>query len=225
MISKERGWSFYEKLRANDTMIVQGHQQASEMLSAASGSSPPGRRSLRRRGSQGRPHGGDAVSERRRLRHPGADLGREGRADPNAAKLLAEFIIGDAVQKIFPADGGFSARNDIPAPAGPPPLSSLKSCRRLRLHREGSPAHQEAIQRDILVIRFLLESAAPCSTIITRLDQAIPSGLSATTNVRYCTLPRLMDPRVKPGGDALSKWQRPKAAIRTAGFKPRHDAE
>src|SRR5215213_10855511 len=29
MISKERGWGFYEKLRANDTMVVQGNQQAS----------------------------------------------------------------------------------------------------------------------------------------------------------------------------------------------------
>ena len=29
MISKERGWGFYEKLRTNDTMVVQGNQQAS----------------------------------------------------------------------------------------------------------------------------------------------------------------------------------------------------
>ena len=32
MISKERGWGFYEKLRANDTMVVQGNQQAADML-------------------------------------------------------------------------------------------------------------------------------------------------------------------------------------------------
>ena len=32
MMSKERGWGFYEKLRANDTMVVQGNQQASDML-------------------------------------------------------------------------------------------------------------------------------------------------------------------------------------------------
>src|SRR5262252_5699436 len=31
-MSKERGWGFYEKLRANDTMIVQGNQQVSDML-------------------------------------------------------------------------------------------------------------------------------------------------------------------------------------------------
>ena len=32
MMSKERGWGFYEKLRANDVMIVQGNQQVSDML-------------------------------------------------------------------------------------------------------------------------------------------------------------------------------------------------
>ena len=32
MMSRERGWGFYEKLRANDTMVVQGNQQAADML-------------------------------------------------------------------------------------------------------------------------------------------------------------------------------------------------
>ena len=44
----------------------------------------------------------------------------------NAAKLFAEFMIGDEVQKLFPADGGFAARSDIAAPSGSPPLSSIK---------------------------------------------------------------------------------------------------
>ena len=45
---------------------------------------------------------------------------------PNAAKLFAEFMIGDEAQKIFPADGGYSARIDIAAPAGSPDLKTLK---------------------------------------------------------------------------------------------------
>ena len=32
MMSKERGWGFFEKLRANDTMVVQGNQQVSDMI-------------------------------------------------------------------------------------------------------------------------------------------------------------------------------------------------
>ena len=45
---------------------------------------------------------------------------------PNAAKLFAEFMIGDDAQKIFPADGGYSVRTDIAPPAGSPDLKSLK---------------------------------------------------------------------------------------------------
>ena len=50
----------------------------------------------------------------------------KGGPSPNAAKLFAEFNVSDEVQKMFPADGGFSARSDIAAPAGSPPRSSLK---------------------------------------------------------------------------------------------------
>ena len=31
-MAKARGWGFYEKIRANDVMIVQGNQQVSDML-------------------------------------------------------------------------------------------------------------------------------------------------------------------------------------------------
>jgi iron(III) transport system substrate-binding protein len=50
----------------------------------------------------------------------------KGSPHPNAAKLFAQFMIGDAAQKIFPADGGYSARTDIDAPQGSPALDSLK---------------------------------------------------------------------------------------------------
>ena len=35
-------------------------------------------------------------------------------------------MIGDAAQKMFPADGGYSARTDIAPPQGSPDLKSLK---------------------------------------------------------------------------------------------------
>ena len=127
MMSKERGWGFYEKLRANDTMVVQGNQQASDML---------------KRGERLIAIGAldSYAAEDRAAGHPMKTLYPsdgvfvipsptsivKGGPSPNAAKLLAEFIISDEVQKIFPADGGFSARSDIAAPAGSPPLSSLK---------------------------------------------------------------------------------------------------
>jgi iron(III) transport system substrate-binding protein len=50
----------------------------------------------------------------------------KGSPNPNAAKLFAEFMIGDAVQKLFPDTGGYAARIDMPAPAGAPDMKSIK---------------------------------------------------------------------------------------------------
>lgn len=127
MMSKERGWGFYEKLRANDTMIVQGNQQSSDMV---------------KRGERVIAVGAldSYAAEERAAGHPIKTLYPtdgvfvipsptavvKGGPNPNAAKLFAEFMLTDDVQKIFPADGGFAARSDIPAPAGSPALSSLK---------------------------------------------------------------------------------------------------
>ena len=108
MISKERGWGFYEKLRANDTMVVQGNQQASDML---------------KRGERLIAVGAldSYAAEDRAAGHPMKTLYPsdgvfvipsptsvvKGGPNPNAAKLFAEFMISDEVQKMFPADGGF----------------------------------------------------------------------------------------------------------------------
>ena len=127
MMSKERGWGFYEKLRANDTMIVQGNQQSSDMV---------------KRGERVIAVGAldSYAAEERAAGHPIKTLYPadgvfvipsptavvKGGPNPNAARLFAEFMLSDDVQKIFPADGGFAARSDIAAPAGSPALSSLK---------------------------------------------------------------------------------------------------
>jgi iron(III) transport system substrate-binding protein len=127
MMSKTRGWGFYEKLRQNDVMIVQGNQQSSDMV---------------KRGERFIAVGAldSYAAEERRAGHPIKTLYPsdgvfvipsptavvKGGANPNAAKLFAEFMLSDAAQKIFPADGGFAARSDIPAPEGSPPLSSIK---------------------------------------------------------------------------------------------------
>jgi iron(III) transport system substrate-binding protein len=50
----------------------------------------------------------------------------KGSPNPNAAKLFAEFMISDAVQRLFPAEGGYSSRSDIGAPAGSPEIKDLK---------------------------------------------------------------------------------------------------
>jgi iron(III) transport system substrate-binding protein len=127
MMSKDRGWGFYEKLRQNDIMVVQGNQQSSDMI---------------KRGERFIAVGAldSYAAEERAAGHPIKTLYPsdgvfvipsptavvKGGPNPNAAKLFAEFMLSEEVQKIFPADGGFAARSDIAAPAGSPALSSLK---------------------------------------------------------------------------------------------------
>jgi iron(III) transport system substrate-binding protein len=50
----------------------------------------------------------------------------KGSPSPNAAKAFAAFMIGDVVQKMFPEEGIYAARADIPPPPGSPKLSELK---------------------------------------------------------------------------------------------------
>jgi iron(III) transport system substrate-binding protein len=50
----------------------------------------------------------------------------KGAPHPNAAKALAEFMIGDTVQKLFPSEGIYAARSDVEAPPGNPPLGQIK---------------------------------------------------------------------------------------------------
>ena len=125
-MSKARGWGFYEKLRANDVMIVQGNQQVSDMLKRgerliAVGALDSYAADLKKDGHPIKtlyPPDGVFVI-------PSPTSVVKGSPNPNAAKLFAEFMIGDIAQKIFPADGGYSARTDIAAPQGSPDLASL----------------------------------------------------------------------------------------------------
>jgi iron(III) transport system substrate-binding protein len=127
MMSKERGWGFYEKLRANDIMVVPSNQQVAEML---------------KRGERLIAVGAldSYAADERRAGHPIKTLYPsdgvfvipsptavvKGSANPNAAKLFAAFMISVPVQKLFPADGGYAARTDVEAPAGSPALGTLK---------------------------------------------------------------------------------------------------
>src|SRR3954453_21792016 len=126
-IAKERGWGYSEKLRANDTMIVQGNQQVSDMLKRgerqiAVGALDSYAADLKKEGHPIKtlyPSDGVFVI-------PSPTSVVKSSPNPNAAKLFAQFMIGDAAQKIFPADGGYSARVDIAPPQGSPDLKSLK---------------------------------------------------------------------------------------------------
>ena len=126
-LSRKYGWEFYQKLRANDVMIVQGHQQVSEVLTR-------GERVIAAEGAdqyawvdQKAGHkvktvipsdGAFAVAA------PTAVI--KGSPHPNAAKAFAEFMISDSVQKLFPGEGIYAARVDVEPPPGNPPMSQIK---------------------------------------------------------------------------------------------------
>jgi iron(III) transport system substrate-binding protein len=126
-MAKQRGWGFYEKLRANDVMIVQGNQQVSDMLKRgerliAIGALDSYAADLKKEGHPIKtlyPSDGLFII-------PSPTSVVKGSPDPNAAKLFAQFMLGDTAQKIFPADGGYSARVDIDPPPGSPELGSLR---------------------------------------------------------------------------------------------------
>ncbi len=126
-MAKLRGWGFYEKLKANDMMIVQGNQQVADALKRgerliAVGALDSYAADLKKAGHPIKtlyPSDGLFVI-------PSPTSVVQGSPNPNAAKLFAEFMIGDTAQRVFPADGGYSSRTDIPPPAGSPDLKSLK---------------------------------------------------------------------------------------------------
>ena len=127
MLAKEHGWQYFEKLRANDIMLVPGNQQVSDMI---------------KRGERIIAVGADAayVGESKKEGMPISTLYQDdgafvipspssvvkGSPNPNAAKAFADFMLSRAVQELFPQENLYSARTDVPGPVGNPSLSQIK---------------------------------------------------------------------------------------------------
>ena len=126
-LSRKYGWEFYEKLRANEIMIVQSHQQVAETLTR-------GERLIAAEGADQFAWLDRKAGHKIQTIWP-ADgafaIGAptvviKGASHPNAAKALAEFMISDAVQKLLPGEGIYAGRSDVEPPAGNPPLGQIK---------------------------------------------------------------------------------------------------
>jgi iron(III) transport system substrate-binding protein len=127
MLSRTLGWDFYKALRANDTMIVQGHQQVfstmqqGERVIGAEGADP-------RSFSDGK----DVPNQRMIYPTEGVFVISSPTAviksarNPNAAKLFAQFMISPAAQRMIAEGGIHSSRIDLPPPPGQPALSEVK---------------------------------------------------------------------------------------------------
>jgi iron(III) transport system substrate-binding protein len=125
-LSKKLGWSYYEDLRKNDVMVVQGNEQIVDNLKRgerliAAGALDSYAADSRKEGHKIKsiyPEDGTFV-----IPSPTSII--KGSPNPNAAKAFAEFMIGVNAQKIFPEDGGYAARVDVAPPEGNPDLKSL----------------------------------------------------------------------------------------------------
>lgn len=127
-LAKSFGWDYYKKLRANEMMIVQGNQQVSDMLKRgerliAAGALDSYAADERK---QGHPIATIYPSEGA-LIIPSPTAIVKGSPNPHAAKLFATFMLTEKVQKLFPEDGGYAARIDIPPPSGSPRLADVKA--------------------------------------------------------------------------------------------------
>ncbi|MBK5205080.1 MAG: extracellular solute-binding protein [Polaromonas sp.] len=127
MMSKERGWSYYEGLRKNDIMIVRGNQQVSDMIKKGERLIAVG--ALDSYAAADREAGHDVVTLYPAdgvFVIPSPTSVVKGSPHPNAAKLFATFMLTKEVQEIFPKSGGYAARSDVAAPKGSPDFNSLK---------------------------------------------------------------------------------------------------
>ena len=150
-LSRRYGWEFYQKLRANDVMIVQGHQQVSEALTrgerliAAEGADQyawTDRKAGHKVASVFPTDGAFAI--------PAPTAVIKGAPHPNAAKAFAEFMIGDAVQRLFPGEGIYAgALGRRAAARQPAAVPDQADAGGLRADREGLQGAQDALQRHL----------------------------------------------------------------------------
>ena len=126
-LSRKYGWEFYEKLRKNEIMIVQSHQQVSETLTR-------GERVIAAEGADQYSWSDRKAGHKIETIFPADGAFAiaapttviKASPHPNAAKALAEFMISDAVQRLLPNEGIYAGRSDIEPPHGNPPLSRIK---------------------------------------------------------------------------------------------------
>ena len=126
-LSKKYGWQFYEALRKNDTMIVQGHEQVYDMVKR-------GERVIAAESSDPRIYAEGKVPANMTsifpavgsIVVPSPTAVIKGSPHPNAAKLFAQFNLAIEVQRKFAEEGRLSPRADVAPPEGLPRLDQIE---------------------------------------------------------------------------------------------------
>jgi len=127
MLSRLKGWGYYEKLHANEVLLVPGNEQALNMVKTGERPIAAGADSQYAREAQAAGHK-IAISfpSDGTFAIPASTSIVAGAPHPNAAKLFAQFMLARETQALFPENGIYAARTDVPPPPGSPALSEIK---------------------------------------------------------------------------------------------------
>ena len=157
MMAKARGWDFFEKLNNNDVMVVQGNEQALNLVKTgerpiAAGADSQYANEARLAGHKIQ----NVFPSRRHLRDPGDHLGGEGRRRTRTPPGCSPNTPEPGGPEAVAAESGiYAARTDVEPPAGSPPIRDIKVIpmdyayiQRVR------HAGEEEVQRDLLGIAY-----------------------------------------------------------------------
>lgn len=128
MMSKMRGWEYFEKLNKNDITVVQGNEQALNLVKT--GERPIAAGADSQYASKARFEGhkiANVFPAEGTFMIPATTSVVKGSANPNAAKLLAEFSLSPEAQSLWPKSGIYAARGDVDPPNGNPSLKNIKA--------------------------------------------------------------------------------------------------
>ena len=171
ILAQKLGWEFYEKLRQNDMMIVQGNQQVSDNLKRGERLIAAG--ALDSYAADDRKDGhaiATVYPTEGTFVIPSPTGVVKGSPNPNAAKAFAAFMISPEVQKIFPDDGGYAARTDVPPPPRQPRSHHLEDHPGgLQADREADGWHQEEVQRNLSVKQSFVANPLSFPTVTDTL--------------------------------------------------------
>ena len=127
MLSRLKGWDYFDKLSRNEALVVQGNEQALAMVKSGERPIAAGADSQYAREAQQAGHRiAIAFPSDGTFAIPASTSIVKGSAHPNAARLFAQFMLDKETQGLFPENGIYAARTDVAPPPGSPGLSEIK---------------------------------------------------------------------------------------------------
>jgi iron(III) transport system substrate-binding protein len=127
MMSKMRGWDYFERLNKNDVLVVQGNEQALNLVKT--GERPIAAGADSQYANEARLAGHQIQSffpAEGTFAIPATTSVVKGSKNPNAAKLLAEYSLSLEGERLWPENGIYAARVDVEPPEGSPKIGDIK---------------------------------------------------------------------------------------------------